>query len=205
MQDLGKPMSEIAKRIDAIVSARLAPMLKQAGFKKQARNFRREHDNHTDVINVQADRYNDANHGRFTVNLGAYYPAIADISEALPVRGLPKEYNCTVRQRIGSLMEVRADFWWEIDRRSSDADTADNLAKTVATYGIPWLDDLSNLDVVKRFAANNHGLYAAAGIALHQGDREGAQHYLDREMATANEFVKPKLASWAKKHGLKVR
>lgn len=197
-------MSVIAKRIDIIVSADLAPMLKQAGFRKQARNFRREHDNHTDVINVQADRYNDANHGRFTVNLGVYYPAIADISEALPVNGPPKEYNCTARERIGFLMEARADFWWEIDRRSNDADTAHHLANTVATCGMPWLDDLSDLDAVKRFAASNHGLFIAAGIALHQGDREGAQDYFDREMATANEHVKPSLATWANKHGLNV-
>ncbi len=69
-------MSVIAMRIDGIIRARLAPLLKEARFKKQARNFRRAHNDHTDVINVQAFRYNDAAHGRFTVNLGVYYPAI---------------------------------------------------------------------------------------------------------------------------------
>lgn len=147
-------------------------------FKKQARTFRREHDDYTDVINIQADRYNDADQGRFTVNLGVYYPAIADITEAIPVNGAPKEYDCTVRERIGVLMEPHSDSWWEIDRWSNEADTAADLAKAVKNFGLPWLDCLSDLNVVQRFAAEHYQTPVSAGIALHQGEHDGAQDYL---------------------------
>lgn len=197
-------MSVIAKRIDGVIGAGLAPLLKEAGFKKQARNFRRAHNDHTDVINVQLFRYNDATHGRFTVNLGVYYPAIAGITEAFPVEGKPKEYDCTVRQRIGFLLEAGTDFWWEIDQSTDDADTAADLESAVAKYGLPWLDSLSDLNVVKRFARDNHGEFVAAGIALHLGDRDEAQYYFDRDIAKGNKYALPKLIEWAKKHGLAV-
>ncbi len=180
-------------------------MLKKAGFKKQTRNFRREHSDHTDVINIEADRYNDGHlEGKFRVNLGVYYPAIADITEALPVTGAPKEYNCTARTSIGYHRGRDKDYWWKIDPLSSDAETAANLAQMVEEYGLPWLDSLSDLNALKLYMADAGMPFIAAGIALYQDDRSAAQEYVNRSIAEANRYSIHKVITWAKKHGFRV-
>ena len=75
-------MSEIGKRIDSIVRERLAPLLKKNGFKKKARNFYQEFPDRVEVINVQASQWNEGNEGKFTINVGVYYPEISKIIEA---------------------------------------------------------------------------------------------------------------------------
>ena len=58
---------------------------------------------------------NTSEEGRITLNLGVYYPAIARLSGTPPTTSLPKEYDCTLRRRIGTLMERGEDYWWRVD------------------------------------------------------------------------------------------
>jgi len=120
-------MSDIAKKIDAIIKERLAPLLKNIGFKKKARNFYREFENRIELINVQSSKWNEGNEGQFTINVGVYYPEISEITDALPVKGMPKEYDCTVRERIGLLMPENKDKWWKIDSSSNDSEVSEML------------------------------------------------------------------------------
>ena len=197
-------MSVIAKRMDAIIRAELAPMLKKAGFKKQARNFRREHPDHTDIINAQASRHNDGHlEGEFKVNLGVYYPVIAEIAEMLPVHGAPKEYDRTMRATLGILDDDR-DYWWKIDPLSSDAETATDLANAVEKVGLPWLERMSDLNQAKQRADEEYRSRIAASVALFQGDRDDAQMYLDKSMAKSHPSALPRLVAWAEKHGLSI-
>ncbi len=196
-------MSESAKRIDAIIREELAPLLKEVGFKKQARNFRREHSDRTDVINVQASRYNDESSAKFTVNVGVYYPTIADVSDALPVTGAPKEYDCTIHARIGALQEDRRDFWWTIEPSSDDAAIAKDLAQDVRDYCLPWLARMGDLDAVKDAMASKNRSSIAAAIALHQGNRTEAQGLFDRALSE-QPLARSRLVLWARKHELDV-
>lgn len=196
-------MSESAKRIDAIIREELAPLLKEVGFKKKARNFHREHADRIDVINVQASRYNDASSAKFTVNVGVYYPAIAEMSDALPVKGAPKEYDCTVHSRIGALREDRRDFWWTIEPSSDHASIAKDLAQNVRVCCVPWLECMGNLDAVKDTMANKNRSFIAAAIALHQGNRSEAQDFLDRALKE-QPLARSRIVAWARKHALNV-
>lgn len=196
-------MSESAKRIDAIIRAELAPFLREVGFKKKARNFRREHADRIDVINVQASRYNDVSSAKFTVNVGVYYPAIAEMSDALPVRGAPKEYDCTVHARIGTLREDRRDFWWTIELSSDDAAIAKDLAEKVGFFCLPWLERMGDLDTVKESMPSKNRSFIAAAIALHQGRRGEAQELFDRALKE-QPLARSKFVAWAKKHALVV-
>ena len=196
-------MSESAKRIDGIIREELAPLLKEVGFKKKARNFHREHADRIDVINVQASRYNDASSAKFTVNVGVYYPAIAEMSDALPVKGAPKEYDCTVHSRLGALREDRRDFWWTIEPSSEDAYIAKDLAHNVRVYCVPWLERMGNLDAVKDTMASKNRSFIAAVIALHQGNRSEAQDLFERALKE-QPLAKSRIVAWARKHALAV-
>ena len=193
-------MSEISKKIDDIIKAGITPLLKGQGFKKKARNFYRSFDDRIDVINVQASQYNEGAKGRFTINLGVYFPAIAEITEAIPVKGMPKEYNCTVRERIGGVLDDRQDIWWSVDETTNLEKVAIELATKVEGFCLPWLEEMSTVDNVKNQVSKDIP-FIAAGISLMQGNKVDAKHYLEvciKKKPTA----KSRSIAWGKKHGL---
>lgn len=196
-------MSESSKRIDMIVREELAPILKETGFKKKGRNFHREHTNRIDVINVQASLYNNASSAEFTVNVGVYYPSIAELSGALPVKGAPKEYDCTIQSRIGSVREDGRDFWWTIGPSSADSAVAKDLANNVRDYCIPWLDRMGDLDTVKNTTTGRKRLFTAAAIALYQGNQKEAQELIGQALKE-QQLAKARFVAWARQHGLEV-
>jgi hypothetical protein len=193
-------MSEIGKAIDGIVTESLAPLLKKNGFKKTARNFYRAHEDRIDVINVQASQWNHGNEGQFTVNVGVYYPSIAEIINAPPIKGMPKEYDCTIRERVGSLTAENKDTWWLVDSNTDRSRTASDLATKVDTLCLPWLDKMSNLDSVKEGVAKNWPL-VAAGIALFQGRESEAKAFVEQSFKQ-QPMAKSRAMVWGKKHGL---
>jgi len=193
-------MSEIGKSIDGIVKEELASLLKQNGFKKTARNFYRAYENRIDVINVQASQWNHGDEGKFTVNVGVYYPSIAEITGAPPIKGMPKEYDCTIRERIGSLTDANKDTWWLIDSKTDRSATASDLASKVETLCLPWLDRMSNLEAVKDGVAKRWPL-VAAGIALFQDRESEAKAFLEQSLKQ-QPMAKSRAKAWGKKRGL---
>lgn len=195
-------MSDVARRIDSIISTGLAPLLKRAGFKKKARNFTREHADRVEVINVQASKWNSSNEIEFTVNVGVFYPAIAEISDALKVAGTPKQSDCTVRTRIGWLKGENNDHWWKVHPASDDSEVAKDLAWQVEEDCFLWLALMSNLDAVKVAVADDHRHFIAAAIALYQGNRNEAESYVDQAIRE-QPGARAQIAAWAKKHHLR--
>jgi hypothetical protein len=194
-------MSEISREIDEVVRIGLASFMKREGFKKRGRNFFRESEDRVDVLNVQSSRWNSGESGSFTINLGVYLPAIADLSEALPVRGLPKEYECTLRERIGSLMPCNRDYWWAIESGSNLEVIASEIAATVEVHALPWFARMSNMNEVKKELHRYHRSFTSAAIALLQGNREEAGKYL--EMACKEQpMAVERIRAWGMKHRL---
>lgn len=191
-------MSEIAKRIDSIIREGLAPLLKKSGFKKKGRNFYREYPDRIEVINVQASQWNEGNEGKFTINVGVYYPEISKILEAPPVRAAPKEYDCTVRERIGHLTPENKDQWWHIDGSVNDLVISENVATQVEKICLPWLSEMSDLENVKNYVVKNMA-FVAAGIALFQGNREEVSALIQKALSQ-KPLAKSKIKSWGKKH-----
>ena len=193
-------MSEIGKRIDSIVRERLAPLLKKNGFKKKARNFYREYPDRVEVINVQASQWNEGNEGKFTINVGVYFPEISKIIEAPPFRGEPKEYDCTVRERIGLLTPENKDHWWLLDGSVNDLEVSEDVANQVEEICLPWLSKMSDLENVKNHVVKNMA-FVAAGIALYQGNRNEASTLIEKALKQ-KPLAKSKINSWGKKHGV---
>ena len=177
------------------------PLLKKEGFKKKARDFYREYEDRIEVINVQASKWNDGAEGKFTVNVGVYYPEIAEITDAIPVKGMPKEYDCTITERIGLLTPEKKDEWWKIDSSTNDSEVSERVAKQVEVLCIPWLARMSTLNEVKVAVAKSNRAFVAAGIALFQGSPEEAKEYIVQALKQ-QPLAKSKINAWGKKHGL---
>ena len=194
-------MSEISKLINQIIKEGLAPLLKKEGFKKTGHNFYRELSNRTEVLNIQASRWNEKSEGEFTVNLGVYFPEIAHITEAIPFKGMPKEYNCTVNKRIGHLLENGCDHWWKISPSANLNHLAEDLTQKVKKYGLPWLEKMADLNILKEELKNNNRAFVASGVALLLNSKQDALNYLQlayKQQPLASENIK----AWGIKHEL---
>ncbi|WP_052707869.1 DUF4304 domain-containing protein [Vibrio neptunius] len=194
-------MSEISKVIDAVIKMELVPFLKQSGFKKKGRNFYREHDNRIEVINIQSSQWNNGQAGRFTLNIGIYFPEIAKLAESPKFIGLPKEYDCTLRERIGLLTSENKDIWWEVDSQSELSLVGSDLATKARQFCLPWLDKMSDLNNVKVSAVNSRNSLLAAVISLYQGDISGSKVHLVVALKE-KPLAKSRIKSWGKKHGV---
>lgn len=108
-------VSTSAALIDLIVREHVAPLMKRAGYRKTGRNWHRDSPPTVRVVNVQGSSWNCPDSAQFTVNLGLFFPAAAELASGEPVaaRNVP-EYACTIRQRIGLLMPQRSDMWWTL-------------------------------------------------------------------------------------------
>ena len=194
-------MSEIAKFIDDVIRRDLAKRLRSEGYRKSGRTFYSANDTRTAVVNVQASRNNFGDSGTFTINCGVYFPDVASITKAIPFTGrFPKEHNCTIRERIGRLMDGN-DFWWPINSNTDFSSLAKDVANTWALSGKPWIDRVSELDAAHTELVGQHQYFVAAGISVLSGRRDEAiqlvHKAVDRKPRAAG-----RIQDWARQHEL---
>lgn len=193
-------MSGIAGSIDAVITAALGEPMKSAGFRKSGRNFRRAIGDGQQILNVQASTFNASDSGRFTVNLGAYFPSVAELLDKPLGKSWPTEYQCHLRQRIGMLMPCRCDWWWELDSSSDCEVLAGELRDAAVQYALPWLDRVSTLDGALEESANVSPVTRATfAIAL---GRQSTAVALFEPLLHANPPLSDEWMSWARRHRL---
>jgi len=160
-------MTEIGKRIAAIVDAGLAPHLKARGFRRRGVNFDRTDSAAIQVVTVQSSQTNYADSGKFRVNFGVHFPEVAKVlhgSDKMPK--LPSEPYCLLRA-IGTL----PDRWWMV----GPVTIAGNLVSNLGTYWSevvwPWLEANKRLpEAAKTLASQNLVAAAAARLVLNERD-----------------------------------
>ena len=145
-------MSEIGNAIDAVIRGGLAPLMKREGFKKSGRNFLKVDSESVAVLNVQASTSNLGATGKFTINLGRYFPSVARAVGEPEFEGPPKEYDCTVRLRIGHLLPKNLDHWWTVGPETNIEQLALDIARVVEDVGLPWLRRMHDLLALKHRA-----------------------------------------------------
>jgi hypothetical protein len=192
-------MEPIAHRIDRAMKHALVPDLRRSGFKGSGRTFHRRLDYAVQVVNVQASMSNFADTGRFTINLGVFFPEVAAFIDPGRVPERPKEYQCTIRARIGKPMDAATDYWWSVGPNTIDSQLGDEVAKTFFTYGLPWLERYSSLPAVPE-ALGRDVLVRAACLAV-LGRRHDAQALVRASIAEDPERT-AYLADWSRRRGL---
>lgn len=132
------PTVSIARQIDDVIRRALVPSLRADGFRKSARTFHRSLDGVIEVLHVQASTSNAGDVGRFTLNLGVYFPGVDEILGDATLEH-PKEYQCHVRERIGAVMG-RGDHWWTLDPTTPPADVAPEIERAYRDFVPSWFD-----------------------------------------------------------------
>lgn len=194
-------MSEIADLIDAVVREGLAPHLRSRRFEKHARTFTFEAAACTQIVNVQASQWNEGRDGRFTLNLGVYFPKVAERRGRVAKGAYPKESESTLRIRIGRLMPDNLDQWWEIHDGTDTRRLSDEVVNAYATCGEPWLNEVMVLEnVLPRLRKGD--LLMAAATALELGKRDVAREIVSEALSRANPEFAPTVRRFAEKQGI---
>jgi hypothetical protein len=181
------PKSQFAQNLDAI-QATVQSFLKPLDFRKKARvHNRRTESGLVQVISFQmgqfpiGDNYvipgfRENLYGKFAINLGILLPCVYQVERQKTVPDFVQEYDCTVRQRLGTLAFGK-DEWFEI---SDDIATlATNIVRLLDKYGLEFLEQFKSYEnVLSYFQANgklpfqssNRASLEAALIAHHIGN-----------------------------------
>jgi hypothetical protein len=137
------------QRFDSLVQDHVGPLLKAAGFKKQALNFRRrwgaEREGGWHVINIQKSQWGDRNSISFTINIGVACDLYTRYEGKDPSKA-PTESECCWRMRIGQLMKDRGDRWWELNDSRRFEHPAPEVVWAVSDLALPRLAQLSTLE-----------------------------------------------------------
>ncbi|HEY2121935.1 MAG TPA: DUF4304 domain-containing protein [Candidatus Acidoferrum sp.] len=173
-------MSEIAKQIKAIADLGLAPLLKQAGFRKRGTHYARVKGEALQLINVQSSQWNMSSQGRFTLNIGVHFSSVAKMlmgADRMPA--VPKHYYCLRRKRVGQLLPDKADRWWTVAPQTNASDVAAELSSAMNDYVLPWLTKVETISGVAMELERgpdplSGGLWTAPAARLVLGEPERA-------------------------------
>jgi hypothetical protein len=204
---MGKSPARAA--LDEVIRLGVSPALGALGYRKAGDTFRRERERCVQVVNVQASKWNTAEKAAFTVNVGVFFPAVharMELGWEPGPRG-PSEAACTVRARLGALMDGR-DRWWIVRppswRRSllggDPARVAEEVRAPLEQTALPWLERMADLREARDEAERDHHPFEAAACALVAGDEAAARRIVERVAHEAPQATA--VIDWARRHGL---
>lgn len=198
-------MSDIAKAIDDVVKRGLAPTLNAQGFRKHTRTFVRDAESAQQIVNVQASQTNQGAEGRFTLNLGVYFPAVARRHGPVASGAYPKEYESTYRERIGALMPERSDHWWEITPATDLQKMAEEVAEAYRRFAVPWLETMLDLAAVLPMLRRRGDSLTAASAALELGRMDEATEIVENAYMKASPEFAREVRRFAERQGIDLR
>ncbi|MEQ2008912.1 MAG: DUF4304 domain-containing protein [Limisphaerales bacterium] len=192
-------MNHPSDLIDEIVKAQLKPALKELGFKNKSSTFFRQNGDLVEVVSPQKSSWNDAGEAKFTINLGVYWPKVHETLGRPTASSPPKEYDCTLRQRIGHLFDDGKDFWWTVKPDSDIRQIGGDVVEKTRTFALPWLARATKLEEAVTMANTGE----AAVFYVMKGDAVAAREVLEKAMAKTK-HAKAFLRTLAVKLGLEI-
>jgi hypothetical protein len=219
-------VSDLSKLIDQIAGEALADPLRAAGYRKTGRTWRRRTDGCIQVVNVQGSRHSGGADGRFYLNLGVYFPALAVRLALFEPTDAPNESDCHLRLRVtpagksywavhlvgGAPAEPDAEkvlgavFSW-LDRRADRRGPQKNdrvrsdLREALEQRALPWLDRMQDLRTSRQALVDCGDLQVAAAASLVLGDRDDARRLLERLLAK-RPASREHLREWGRANGV---
>ena len=121
---------------------KIADFLKDDDFKKRGNHFFKRNGEIGYCVNIQNDKWNDAMHIRFTLNLGIYTERFwlehYDFKHTEVAPAFPKEYECAIRERIGGLLPVKEDKWYCITSSTVVMKLWNEIERDLTEYILPF-------------------------------------------------------------------
>jgi hypothetical protein len=127
------------------VIERLNDELNPLGFERQKMTWNRKLDSFIDVVDVQTSKTTDT----VTVNAGVVHPNAHAKCWGNTFPQFIEEPSCTVRARIGQLIDGK-DQWWPLNATN----VADEIVEKVRIYVLPFLEAMHSAKAMDRFLTN---------------------------------------------------
>jgi hypothetical protein len=164
-------MSEIAKKITAVVDEGLSSLLKKEGFRKRSISYYRTDGDVIQVVTVQSSQWHFGDSGRFRVNFGVHFPAVAKVLDGSdPMPEFPREPYCLLRAAWSF-----PDRWWTVDPTTDVTLIADKLRAYWQEVVWPWLKTNKSLpEAAATLESQLVGQMAAAAARVVLGERNQA-------------------------------
>jgi hypothetical protein len=192
-------MSDIAQSIDEVLQLGLSDLLKSHGFKKSGRNWHRADGENWLIVNVQASSSNLGGEGKFAINLGVYFAAVAALAGQKALVGKPKEYDSTLRERLG-VLAYGSDHWWAIEPGSNLSSISTDVVEKMQSVGLPWLDSHRDISRISAALKDSPSLLSVCSAWL-AGSKEEAIRRLQAAVAS-RPAAKAHFSTWATKNGV---
>lgn len=195
-------MSLTGERIDRVVATGLAPRLKAENYRRTGRTFYRAARDHTCVVNVQGNKWNEGDEGCFAINLGVYFPVVAELGGGPVRRGaFPKENECSIRACLAPRADDRGDYWWPVGASHDSGRVAEAVGAAWNDVGRPWFERAATLRGAYHISCEQLLQFPAAIFALALGEREKAADHL-RVAIERLPRGKARFEEWGTRHGL---
>ena len=196
----------MTKPLDIVANQALGPLLKTQGFRKQARTWRRRagDDGAIQIVNLQGSMFGTTAEGRCALNLGIYFPALAELLGVGRVSESPAEADCHLRRRAAMLRPDGHDTWFEFG--STDPASLETVASSIhelyRDFGEPWLRRFSSLASAREELERTGQTWWAAAASLSSGDKPTAATLLRKAIDRAPKDVAPHLTRWGQRYAL---
>lgn len=186
-----------------IITEYLAPMLKHHGYRKKNNLFFQQQPEVIKLISIQNSNLTIPETCEFTINLGVYFPAVAQILEQANDNKMPSRAELgQINIRIGNLIpSARRDRWWLILPDSNWKSVAEEVTNAVEAYGLSWVDSLASRNAAKSHVIVNKNYLLAAAFSLADGNNDEAKKYMEKRISEERP-LHPIWFEWAKKNGL---
>lgn len=129
----------------ASIIARLDRELTPRGFSRKKATWNREHDSLVDVIDIQVSKSGDT----VTMNAGVLSRPIYFACWGRESKPSVEEPSCTVRARVGQLLDNK-DRWWDV----GSVRAADEMVECLGTRILPFLDRMQSFEAMRDWLAS---------------------------------------------------
>jgi len=123
------------------VVTRMDELLKPLGFARHKTTWNRKSNSFVDVIDVQTSKAGDT----MTINAGVLHPDVYRKCWATEPTAVVEEPSCTVRARVGQLLDGK-DLWWRLD----DPRTLNEVIENLNAHVLPFLEQMHSLEAMEQ-------------------------------------------------------
>jgi len=159
------------------------------GFVRREATWNRGVEAMIDVVDIQINKLGDS----MTMNCGVLHPASYVRCWGRPVPEFVEEPDCTVRARLGQLVDGH-DRWWPLD----DPGLAEDMFQQLVAYGILFVVGMHSIHAMAQFLVTTGSVRKRrppetiylASLKLEGGDSAAA-------CALLHEFRQKAIGAWA--------
>ncbi len=174
------------ERLKLLIGSHIAPVMKEAGFKKLGKRFGKRNADGWAVLDIQTSQWSNRDELHFYVNLAFRSDLIASLSEDEPaVEVMPTASRCHISLRLEQVTGQTGQDWI-VESEYDASEMGTELQSLIRSAALPWLEKENNASLFGRIVRDEPfgiTLQMRAARILIQEDRNAFQIFADKLLA----------------------